>query len=198
MRLQVSSEKGLELIIPYGVSMRDAEEFLNSRKDWIAKYIDRYTKSQHVYMYMGSKLEIDHQYDLFVKRHRIELDGNKLKILSPSERKVPLINLFTTWLKLKAERYIPERVEHLAEEYGFKYNKITIRDQKTRWGSCSRAGNLSFNFKLMVYDKEIIDYVIVHELCHLKELNHSVRFWRHVEKIMPNYKILRKELKKII
>ncbi|MDR3628564.1 MAG: M48 family metallopeptidase, partial [Ignavibacteriaceae bacterium] len=77
-----------------------------------------------------------------------------------------------------------------------RINKVTIRNQKTRWGSCSARGNLSFNFNLVRYRKEIIDYVIVHELCHLKEMNHSNKFWNLVEKICPDYKALRRELKK--
>ncbi|MGE5681351.1 MAG: M48 family metallopeptidase, partial [Bacillota bacterium] len=198
MRLQVSQEKGLELIIPYGISLKEAERFLNTKKDWISKYVGRFSNNKYTYMYLGSNLEIDHQYDLYIKKHRVELEGNKLKILSPSQNKSPVKSIFTTWLKIKANNYIPERVYYLAGKYGFHVNKVTIRDQKTRWGSCSRLGNLSFNFKLMVHSEDVIDYVIIHELCHLKELNHSSRFWYHVERILPNYKTLRRELKKII
>jgi hypothetical protein len=104
--------------------------------------------------------------------------------------------LYNIWLRNFAKRYLPERVYKLADKYNFKVNNISVRNQKTRWGSCSARGNLSFNFNLVQYKKEIIDYVIVHELCHLKEMNHSIKFWLLVEKICPDYKAFRKELKK--
>lgn len=88
----------------------------------------------------------------------------------------------------KASKYIPERVAYFAKQVGVDYGRITIRNQKTRWGSCSSKGNLNFNCLLMLTPKEVIDYVVVHELCHRKEMNHSKAFWREVEKILPDYK----------
>ncbi len=91
-------------------------------------------------------------------------------------------------LKQKAQAYIPERVEYFANIMGVDYGRITIRKQKTRWGSCSGKGNLNFNCLLMLAPPEVIDYVVIHELCHRKEMNHSRAFWREVEKVMPDYK----------
>ena len=88
----------------------------------------------------------------------------------------------------KALKYIPERVAYFSKIIGVTYGRITIRNQKTRWGSCSSKGNLNFNCQLMLAPPEIIDYVVVHELCHRKEMNHSKNFWREVEKILPDYK----------
>ena len=88
----------------------------------------------------------------------------------------------------RALRYIPERVAYFAEVMGVTYGRITIRNQKTRWGSCSSKGNLNFNCLLMLTPPEVIDYVIVHELCHRKEMNHSKAFWSEVEKVLPDYK----------
>ena len=91
-------------------------------------------------------------------------------------------------LKQKAQAYIPERVEYFANIMGVDYGRITIRNQKTRWGSCSGKGNLNFNCLLMLAPPEVIDYVVIHELCHRKEMNHSRAFWREIEKVMPDYK----------
>lgn len=95
----------------------------------------------------------------------------------------------------KALKYIPERVAHFARIIGVDYGRITIRNQKTRWGSCSSKGNLNFNCLLMMTPPEVIDYVVVHELCHRKEMNHSKAFWNEVEKVMPDYKAYIKWLK---
>ena len=91
-------------------------------------------------------------------------------------------------LEDKALAYIPQRVEHFSRLMGVNYGRITIRNQKTRWGSCSSKGNLNFNCLLMLTPPEVIDYVVVHELCHRKEMNHSRAFWSEVEKVIPNYK----------
>ena len=95
-----------------------------------------------------------------------------------------------------AADYIPKRVAYYHEFTGGNYQKITIRDQKTRWGSCSANGTLSFSFRLMMAPPRVLDYVVVHELAHLVEMNHSRRFYAIIEKILPDYKERIKLLKK--
>ena len=87
----------------------------------------------------------------------------------------------------KAREVIPERVEHYAQLIGVTYGRITIRHQKTRWGSCSAKGNLNFNCLLMLAPPEVLDAIVVHELCHRKEMNHSERFYREEHRIYPDY-----------
>ncbi len=86
------------------------------------------------------------------------------------------------------------RIEHFNQEYGFAFKKISIRNQKTRWGSCSKSGTISFNYKIALLPAHLADYIIVHELCHAGEMNHSRRFWALVEKAIPDYRQLRSEL----
>ena len=95
----------------------------------------------------------------------------------------------------EALEVIQTRVEYFARVIGVTYGKITIRNQKTRWGSCSSKGNLNFNCLLMLAPPEVLDYVVVHELCHRKQMNHSKAFWSEVEKVLPDYKEARKWLK---
>jgi len=83
---------------------------------------------------------------------------------------------------------IPGRVKYFSEMMGVSYGRITIRNQKTRWGSCSSKGNLNFNCLIMLAPSEVIDYLVVHELCHRKQMNHSKAFWSEVEKILPDYR----------
>lgn len=99
--------------------------------------------------------------------------------------------------KEKARKILANKVEFYSRKYNFNYARISVRDQKTRWGSCSLKGNLNFNYKLIFLPERLLDYVVVHEICHLKEMNHSKDFWNLVSLTFPNYKDLKKELKKI-
>lgn len=94
-----------------------------------------------------------------------------------------------------ARQRIPERVKYYASQMGVTYGRITIRSQKTRWGSCSSKGNLNFNCLLMLAPEQVTDYVVVHELCHRIHMNHSAAFWDEVAKYLPAYAVHRKWLK---
>ena len=98
-------------------------------------------------------------------------------------------------LSVRAKAIISERVEYYAPKIGVSYNRITVRSQHTRWGSCSSAGNLNFNCLLALFPPDIIDSVVVHELCHRKHMNHSPEFYAEIEKVLPDYKKCRKWLK---
>ena len=113
-----------------------------------------------------------------------------------AEQPEPLSSEEIEKLVQKALQVLPEKVEHYARIIGVTYGRITIRNQKTRWGSWSK-GNLNFNCQLMRLPEELQDYVVVHELCHRKEMNHSSDFWKEVEYIMPDYQERRARLKQV-
>ncbi len=140
----------------------------------------------------------DKEIQRFVEKNGDFINKNIVKMRERIERlgevrKITDIELEE--LTLQAKRVIPERVRYYAPIVGVDYGRITIRRQKTRWGSCSSKGNLNFNVALMRVPLEVMDYVVVHELCHRLEMNHSARFWKNVERVLPEYKILRKWLK---
>ena len=99
--------------------------------------------------------------------------------------------------KKQALDLIKEKLENFNAFYNFNYGRISIRNQRTRWGSCSRKGNLNFNYKLIFLPEKLADYIVVHELCHIGELNHSRRFWDLVAKTFPDYREIVRELRKI-
>jgi hypothetical protein len=123
---------------------------------------------------------------------------NKLKYFSAGGKKIILPGGKSDYFikKNEAHGFTARKLDNFNKIYKFKYNKISIRNQKTRWGSCSRKGNLNFNYKIIMLPEKIAEYIIVHEICHLKEFNHSKDFWRLVENYIADYKEARKELRK--
>ena len=102
------------------------------------------------------------------------------------------------YLKYKdgALALVQDKVDYFTNQHGYRYNKITIKNQKTCWGSCSRKANLNFNYKVLFLPENVQNYIIAHELCHLKELNHSKRFWKLVADTFPDYREIKAELRK--
>lgn len=98
--------------------------------------------------------------------------------------------------KARAKKVISDRVKYFAEIFGFSYNRISVKNTSTRWGSCSSHDNLNFSYKLLFLPDRLRDYVVVHELCHLREHNHSKKFWAEVAGILPDYRERERELKK--
>lgn len=101
------------------------------------------------------------------------------------------------YLKYKNQAFdlVKNKLEHFNKFYNFKYNKVTVRNQSTRWGSCTKSGNINFNYKLALLPENLVDYVVVHELCHLGEFNHSKNFWDLVARTVPDFKERRQELR---
>ena len=160
MSLEVTSDARVIVRAPLFISQAEITRFVNSKKAWIEKSLQKVKE-----------------------RQTIKHDSRKL-----TEKELEL-------LADKAKTVFPQKVACYAEQVGVTYGRITIRVQKTRWGSCSSQGNLNFNCLLMMAPEAVQDYVVVHELCHRKEMNHSERFWREVAKVMPDYKIHKKWLK---
>lgn len=98
--------------------------------------------------------------------------------------------------KKTAEQLVSQKLEHWNQFYGFQYNRVSVRNHKHQWGSCSRLKNLNFNYKILFLPNEMSDYIVVHELCHLKEMNHSARFWSLVARAIPNHVEVRRALRK--
>lgn len=97
--------------------------------------------------------------------------------------------------KYRALRLARRKVELFSKQLGVQHGIVNVKNQKTRWGSCSKTGNLSFNFRILFLHEDLQNYLVIHELCHLKEFNHSPRFWKAVESIFPEYRNARRELK---
>jgi len=111
-------------------------------------------------------------------------------------RHTRVIRRITNQKREVARIFVENRISYFNKFYNFKINRIAIKNTKTRWGSCSSKGNLNFNYKIIYLKPELADYLIVHELCHLGELNHSRRFWALVSKTIPDYAKINEDLRK--
>lgn len=149
--------------------------------------------------YLGRKLILD-IFEDNVDKLSIYINENKLIIKLPKHKRdlIPEEMLKTEilrFLKEQAKVILKQRARFLSEKYKFEPNRVVVKEQKTIWGSCSSKGNINLNWRLVMMPLEVIDYVVVHELCHLKHHNHSNRFWSLVNEIMPDYEERRRWLK---
>lgn len=126
---------------------------------------------------------------------KIELMRSKGRGM-PLPHEEPISKVELKRLKVVARELVLRRLEYFNDYYRFTYHRVSFRNQKTRWGSCSRQGNLNFNVKIALLPARLADYIIVHELCHLREMNHSSKFWKLVALTFSDHKELRKELLK--
>ena len=153
-------------------------------------------------VYAGGRLVVTvpvsstEDYEAFIRRHAGWIVQAMTKL--SGKRRLPGGAKDYRENRLSAHELVQERIKHFNAYYRFKINKVTIRNIRSRWGSCSKSGNLSFSYKLVHLAPELVDYIIVHELCHLKEFNHSEKFWNLVGKTIPQYKTYRRQLRSFV
>lgn len=185
--------------------------FLKSRGDWILSHVQRKKNNpgkQLVPQESGEYMCFFDKTMLLIvtdsseaKKVRLYRVNNTFQIIVPSsytgkKRTKAISDSIHNWYRTNMYDELVKRVSHYAEIVGVKYEKIRVKDVSSHWGSCSIDRNLNFNYRLAMLPVELADYVIVHELCHIFEMNHSAAFWAKVEQFVPNYRELRKELKK--
>ena len=157
--------------------IKKAEYFVATKKEWIEVQREKYRKLQE-------KIKA-------IRGEDSSVDANA-KFLPESQS---ALKLSEKELKLRTLNIVQERLKHFNQFYNFSYKDVRVKKVSTRWGSCSRRGNLNFSHKLALLRSEEIDYVVVHELCHLAEFNHGPKFWKLVEQTIPNYIQIRKGMR---
>ncbi|ABZ83158.1 conserved hypothetical protein [Heliomicrobium modesticaldum Ice1] len=200
------TDRGLEVRGPAALTGDQIQEVLRRKGNWIVRHwrrlqqekerLARVAEEKRVF-FRGEPIDIVAITDNapVPAEGRVKLDAGRLFIRLEPERKGQWRPVAGEWMRAQAEALIPQRVGEIARRLGCAYDKVTIRDQKTRWGSCSSKQSLSFNWRLVLFPPVVMDYVIIHELCHLQELNHSARFWTLVERCMPDYALHRRWLR---
>lgn len=195
LQLRISRQQ-LELVIPHRISFAEGERFLTGKLDWVSSHAHLFHSVKKHYLF-GKEITLRLRPDLFLEKYRVSFQNEVLVFTVPQKNSYSAEELYEKYLRHVAKKYLIQRGSELSAKFGFSVKRFSVRGQKTRWGSCSRRGNISLNYNLLKFRKEVIDYVIVHELCHLRQLNHSRKFWNEVAQILPQYKSLKKELKKL-
>jgi len=207
MSIRVKPFDGVIVSVPYRATYKMAQEFVLEKQDWIkngllktAEFEERLT----VFTKKSNFNTIKHQ--LIIEKWDKELLSVrvvnwKIFVKYPSGINVRDEQIqngirkgIERALKIEATEYLPPRTAYLAKKTGFKYRALNINNTKSRWGACTRDNNISLNIHLMRLPSRLIDYVIVHELCHTEQKNHSKKFWNLMEKVLPGAKLLNKEL----
>lgn len=210
LSMKVDGEARVIVNLPYGISSSVAKDWVIEKKGWIlrstAKVVDR---KKNVTLFVPDTVYKTFQHTIeFVRSDKPDLSFKQDKSFitigfgnNMSEEEIlgsyiqdNLRGVVESIYKHEAKYYLVPRTKEIAKELGFKHGRITVRNNKTRWGSCSHEDNISLNIHLMRLPKHLIDYVIIHELCHTIEKNHSQNFWDLMEKVCPNSKGKRKEL----
>lgn len=176
--------------------MRDDIRIIRSRRKTISIQIDGnlcITVRAPLRMPEYAIREFIEEREEWIEKHLAKMRERQEK-LQPEPQEMLTVEEIRALAKEAAD-YIPGRVSFYARKIGVRYGRITIRNQRSRWGSCSSRGNLNFNCLLMLTPPEVIDYVVVHELCHRLEMNHSQAFWAEVERVLPDYRKYEKWLK---
>ena len=180
--------------VPIKTPEADIYKFIVQKQNWIIK--KRTEQLQNSFKPLkvveGEQISIlGTIYNISIKEHCVVKVADKLICVPKTSSKEKLVNYLKRW----AQKYIQQELTPIANMLNLKYESLTINSAKTRWGSCSGSNKLHFTYKLMLCPISVVKYIIVHELCHIKEKNHSKKFWSLVKAYYPDYKLCEKWLK---
>jgi len=206
------TKAGVEVIVPnkIRVSAKTIQDFILEKKTWIMKNLEYFSKHgsedldiKDLLPEKINLLAIEKAYDIFYiptvsKKIKLLTNQNlQIKLLGDLKSPIACIKLLKAWLKQTANEYLLQLLKEISSETGLTYAKSCIRDNTTRWGSCSSEKSISLCCKLLFLPPNLARHVILHELCHTKHMNHGVRFWRLLEKYDQNAKVHAAQLSKI-
>ena len=202
IRLEIRRETGLTVVVPRKYTPVQIQDILVQKSKWILRHLQGGKPVQMPLFkpapghgdrlpYLGKTIEIAVTAEASRRAAARLTDGRLLIPLASGANTAPVLE---KWFREQARLVFTQKAETFKAVMGLNYKDILIRGQKTRWGSCSPAGNITLNWKLLMAPEEIVDYVIIHELAHRKHMNHSGRFWQLVERYCPRWKEHRKWL----
>ncbi len=198
-RLQMGRDGELTVFIPRLFWMERIPDLLHSKVRWILKHrlhresqADPEKAAADSLPYLGGSLRLVLRQSPAANTE-VKLDGKSLMVYLADG--AALHTVIQRWYRQQAQRYLERRLAELSARMSLEFNRLTVRQARTRWGSCSLRGNISLNWKLMALPAPVIDYVMIHELAHLKHMDHSGKFWELVAKHCPDWRQHRQSLK---
>jgi len=208
LNITIKPFTGVRVSVPKSISFKKAKTATKQRIGWIKTHLSKMQKAEDKFTVFTFDTEFKTRFHhLEIKYAEVEkpkaiLRGEKINVLVPLSTDVKSSEvqlevrkgIERTWRK-EAKDYLPRRVEELAEKYNFSFNRVTVQNSKTRWGSCSLDNNINLSLHLMRLPDYLIDYVILHELVHTKIKNHSREFWQLLDIVSGNAKKLDREVK---
>ncbi len=208
LAIRIKPNEGVIVTIPKRVSYKEGEFFVTNKKDWILKHLTKIKKIEDAQiLFDENTIFRTKEHKLNISKHdiaktKVGITNSEIVVQYPSSQDVHSENIqseiklgITNALRIEAKKHLPRRVEELSYLFNLSYNRLFLKNLKSRWGSCSVRNNINLNIHLMRLPEELIDYVILHELVHTIHKNHGKRFWTKVDNVIPNSKSLDKELK---
>jgi len=203
--LNISEANEIIISAPYFTPVREIKSFVDQRQDWIEKIIKKQTHARlsrrekefvtgEYFHYLGESYPLEAFYEP-QQNPGLLLWDQRFYLNAPEDKEIRK-NYFIIWYKQKALEHIIERVNIFQKQFNLLARGVRISSARQRWGSCSPDNKLAFSFRLIMMPPEVIDYVVVHELMHIREKSHSKRFWRLVAAAMPDYKTRQRNLRK--
>lgn len=188
IKLSVKPDKSVLVSYPFYISSKEALAFVNKHEEWIIRQQNRMEQR---------KTKIETRDELLTWTHRITfLQGETNRVMKRGEQvqvivpdfedensKAFIENVITEIYRTEAKMHLPRRLKTLAAQHDFSFNKVTIRDNRRNWGSCSSGNNISLNLQMMKLPEELIDYILLHELVHTEVKNHGPRFWQRLDEV---------------
>jgi hypothetical protein len=194
LAIQIKPDGKIEVRCDYSVKDDVIRDFVQSKEKWINKHLERTASREKTPLVFGSEaLFLGKEYEITASDSQSYFDGKRIYI----NKNADIYNVLGNFYKASAQKILPDMVHRKEQIMNLYANKIGITAAKTRWGSCSGRNNINFSWRLMMAEPEVIDYVIVHELAHIKEKNHGKQFWRLVEKYEPDYRERKNKLKQL-
>lgn len=189
-RLQIKPFGGLEVVIPPRFPKKAVPELVNRHAQWIDQQLQKQPSAEPA-LPDEIRLAFDESHWPIVYEHHLASNStNQIVIISnnDADKHAYQIRQLRNWIRQKAWRLLPPLLEQLSQQTGLSYKKISIRSQKTRWGSCSSTGTISVNDQLLFLPRDTASYLMIHELCHTQHMNHSSKFWRLVEEHCADFR----------
>ncbi|MBU4211362.1 MAG: M48 family metallopeptidase [Verrucomicrobia bacterium] len=219
IRLRVTPQRGLEVVVPRGCSRSRIPPILERKQQWIRSALERVAKHRALFPPMpGWQVPERITFPAIQRAWQVEMHPEEISRVTVREHGAGLLQLrgnvgqaiasraiadqasacraaLHRWWVRQGHKYLVPLLQEISRETGWSFDRATVRRQRTRWGSCSRHKSVSLNAKLLFLDPALVRYVMIHELCHTREMNHARRFWRLVQTECPDFRVLNRTLR---